>query len=46
MNREEIEERKKNFFRTIKSSNWGTVIVNGIRGLVFIGYFIQLSLLH
>jgi hypothetical protein len=46
MNREEVEERKKNFFRTIKSSNWGTVIVNGIVGLVFIGYFIQLSLLH
>ena len=46
MSKEEVEDRKKNFFRTIKTSNWGTVISNGIIGIIFIGYFLQMSLLH
>ena len=46
MSKEEVEDRKKNFFRTIKTRNWGTVMSNGVIGVIFIGYFLQMSLLH
>ena len=37
---DEIEERKKFFFKTVKKSNWGKIIINLVCGLVFLGYFI------
>ena len=38
----EIEERKKFFFKTIKSKNWGKILFNIIVGFIFSAYFIQL----
>jgi len=46
MSRDEVEDRKRNFLRTIKTNNWGTVLINALFGIIFLGYFIQLNLLH
>lgn len=40
MNNDEVEERKKLFFKTIKTKNWGKIIGSVIVGVVFIVYFI------
>ncbi len=39
---DELEERKTYFFRTIKSKNWGKLIMNMIVAVIFIAYFIQI----
>ena len=46
MNSDEIEERKKNFLRTIKNKSGWSITLNIIVGLVFSGYFIQMNLMH
>jgi len=46
MNSDEIEERKKNFLRTIKNKSGWSIALNIIVGLVFSGYFIQMNLMH
>jgi hypothetical protein len=46
MNFEEIEERKKNFFRTIKNKSGWSILVNIIVGLIFSFYFVQMNLMH
>lgn len=40
MNHEELEERKKLFFKTIKTKNWFSVISNIAIGFIFVGYFV------
>ena len=46
MSFEEIEERKKNFFRTIKNKSGWSILANLIVGLIFSAYFIQMNLMH
>jgi hypothetical protein len=46
MNNEEIEERKKNFFKTIKNKSAWSIIVNIIVGLIFSVYFVQVTFMH
>jgi len=40
MTNDEVEERKKFFFKTIKTKNWGKIIGSIIVGLIFAAYFI------
>lgn len=40
MTNDEVEERKKLFFKTIKTKNWGKIIGSIIVGLIFTAYFI------
>lgn len=44
MTYEELEERKRFFFETIKTKNWGLIIANLVLGLIFAAYFIQVYL--
>jgi len=46
MNIEEIEERKKNFFKTIKNKSAWSIMVNLIVGLIFSVYFVQMNFMH
>jgi len=46
MNLEEIEERKKNFFKTIKNKSGWSIMVNLIVGLIFSVYFVQMNIMH
>jgi len=40
MTNDEVEERKKLFFKTIKTKNWGKIIGSIIVGLIFSAYLI------
>lgn len=46
MKREELEERKRYFFQTIKTKNWGKLAINLAVASVFIAYFVQLVVYH
>lgn len=46
MNFDDIEERKKNFFKTIKNKSGWSIMVNLIVGLIFSFYFVQMNLMH
>ncbi len=46
MNSDEVEERKKLFFQTIKTKNWGKIIGSVIVGIIFSVYFIQIYIYH
>jgi hypothetical protein len=41
MKKEELEERKKYFFQTIKTKNWGKIALNLLVATIFMAYFIQ-----
>lgn len=40
MSNDELEERKKQFYKTIQSKNWGKILVSSIVGIVFTAYFV------
>jgi hypothetical protein len=42
----EVEERKKFFFKSIKTKNWGKIIGSIIVGAIFTAYFIQIYVYH
>ncbi len=46
MSNDEIEERKKNFFRTIRNKSGWSIFVNIIVGLIFSAYFVQMNYMH
>ncbi len=46
MSNDEVEERKKFFFKTIKTKNWGKIIGSLIVGVIFTAYFIQIYIYH
>ena len=46
LTRDEQEERKKLFFKTIKTKNWTSIVANVVIGVVFAGYFIQMYVLN
>ena len=46
MNNDEVEERKKLFFKTIKTKNWGKIFGSIIVGIIFIAYFVQIYVYH
>lgn len=43
---EDLEARRRFFFQTIKSKNWGKILINLIIGALFSAYFIQLFAYH
>ena len=42
MSNDEVEERKKQFYKTIKSKNWGKIVFSSVIGIIFTAYFLQL----
>ena len=46
MSNDEVEERKKFFFKTIKTKNWGKIIGSIIVAVIFTAYFIQFYIYH
>lgn len=40
MEQAEFEERKKNFYLTIKTQNWGKIMINMVVASLFLAYFI------
>ncbi len=42
MSNDEVEERKKQFYQTIQSKNWGKIMFSSIVGVIFTAYFVQL----
>jgi hypothetical protein len=46
MSNDEVEERKRFFFKTIKTKNWGKIIGSIIVGVIFTAYFVQIYVYH
>ena len=46
MSNDEVEERKRFFFKTIKTKNWGKIIGSIFVGVIFTAYFIQIYVYH
>ncbi len=42
MTNDEVEERKKQFYKTIQSKNWGKILISSVVGIIFASYFVQL----